>query len=36
MNMLDVGSIVGSLASGGVGGGALMAIIGVVKNMMGR
>lgn len=27
--------IIGSVASGGVGGGALMAIIGVIKGMMG-
>jgi uncharacterized membrane protein YeaQ/YmgE (transglycosylase-associated protein family) len=28
---LDVASIVGSIASGGVGGGALMAIVGALK-----
>ena len=33
---LDVTSIVSSLASGGVGGGVLMTIIGVVKNMMNK
>ena len=33
---MDIGSIIGSVASGGVGGGALMAIIGVVKNMMAK
>lgn len=32
---MDMSSILGSLASGGVGGGATMAIIGMVKNMMG-
>jgi hypothetical protein len=31
---MDIGSIVSSLASGGVGGGAMMAIVGVVKGMM--
>ena len=33
---LDVGSVVGSVATGGVGGGALMAIIGMVRGAMGR
>ncbi|MCP4229360.1 MAG: hypothetical protein GY771_04340 [bacterium] len=33
---MDIGSIVGSIASGGVGGGVLMAIIGVIKNAMGK
>lgn len=33
---LDIGSIVSSVATGGVGGGALLAIVGVVKNMMSR
>ena len=33
---LDIGSIVGSLASGGVGGGVIMAVIGVVKNMLAK
>ena len=33
---MDMGNILGNLASGGVGGGALMAIIGVVKNMMAK
>lgn len=32
---LDIGSIVGQLASGGVGGGVLLAIVGVVRNAMG-
>ena len=34
-NNMDISSILGSVASGGVGGGALMAIIGVIKNAMG-
>ena len=33
---LDLGSIVSSVAGGGVGGGVLMAIIGVIRNMMGK
>jgi uncharacterized membrane protein YeaQ/YmgE (transglycosylase-associated protein family) len=33
---LDIGSIVSSLASGGVGGGVLMAIVGVLKGMMSK
>jgi hypothetical protein len=33
---LDIGSIISSVASGGVGGGVLMAIIGIVKNMMAK
>ena len=33
---VDIGSIVGSLASGGVGGGIVMAVIGAIKNAMGR
>lgn len=36
MGGTDMASIITSLASGGVGGGALMAIIGVVKNMMAK
>ena len=31
---MDMAGIVGSLASGGVGGGALMAVIGTIKNQM--
>jgi uncharacterized membrane protein YeaQ/YmgE (transglycosylase-associated protein family) len=31
---LDIGAIVGQIASGGIGGGALMAIVGIIKNMM--
>ncbi len=33
---LELGSIVSSVAGGGVGGGVLMAIIGVIRNMMGK
>ena len=33
---LDIGSIISSIASGGVGGGVLMAIVGVVKGMMAK
>jgi uncharacterized membrane protein YeaQ/YmgE (transglycosylase-associated protein family) len=33
---MDIGSIVGSVASGGVGGGVLLAIIGAVKNALGK
>lgn len=33
---MDMTSIIASLASGGVGGGALMAIVGAVKNMMAK
>lgn len=33
---LDLGGIVGSLAGGTVGGGALMAIIGVIKSAMSK
>ena len=33
---LDIGSIISSVATGGVGGGALLAIVGVVRNMMGN
>jgi hypothetical protein len=33
---LDVGSIIGNIISGGVGGGILMAIVGLIKNMMGK
>jgi len=33
---MDVGSIIGSLASGGVGGGVLMAVIGLVKKAIAR
>ena len=33
---LDVSSILGSVASGGVGGGVLMAIVGAIKSMMAK
>ena len=33
---LDIGSILASVAGGGVGGGVLMAIIGVIRNAMGK
>lgn len=33
---MDMGSIISSIASGGVGGGVLMAVIGVVKKMMAK
>lgn len=33
---MDIGSIIGSIASGGVGGGALLAIIGVIKKALGK
>ncbi len=33
---LDFGSIISSVASGGVGGGVLMAIVGVLKGMMAK
>ena len=32
---LDIGSIVGQVASGGVGGGVLMVIVGLIKQFMG-
>ena len=33
---LDIGTIVSSLISGGAGGAGAMAIVGVLKNMMGK
>ena len=33
---LDVASVLGSVASGGVGGGALMAIIGLIKSVLAK
>ncbi len=33
---LDIGSILSSVASGGVGGGVVMAIVGVLKQMMAK
>ena len=31
---MDLGGIIGSIAGGGVGGGVLMAIVGLIKNAM--
>ena len=31
---MDIGSIIGSIASGGVGGGVLLAIVGFIKKAM--
>jgi hypothetical protein len=33
---LDLGSLIGNIVSGGVGGGILMAIVGLIKNLMGK
>lgn len=33
---MDIGGIVGSIAGGGVGGGALMAIIGVIRKAISK
>jgi uncharacterized membrane protein YeaQ/YmgE (transglycosylase-associated protein family) len=33
---LDLASVLGSVASGGVGGGVLMAIVGFIKNRMAK
>ncbi len=33
---MDIGSIIGSIASGGVGGGAVMAVIGMIKKAMAK
>lgn len=33
---MDIGSILGSIASGGVGGGVLMAIIGIIKKAISK
>lgn len=33
---MDIGSIIGSLASGGVGGGVIMAVIGLIRNGMAK
>lgn len=32
----DIASIIGSLAGGGVGGGVLMAIVGIIKKALGK
>jgi len=34
-NNMDISSILGAVGSGGVGGGVLMAIIGMIRNAMG-
>jgi uncharacterized membrane protein YeaQ/YmgE (transglycosylase-associated protein family) len=33
---LDIGSIISSVASGGVGGGVLLAIVGIIKSAMAK
>ena len=33
---LDIGTIIGQVASGGVGGGVLLAVVGMIKNAMGK
>ena len=33
---LDIGAIIGQVASGGVGGGVVLAIVGVIRNMMAK
>lgn len=33
---MDIGSIIGTVASGGVGGGVLMVIIGLIKKVLGK
>lgn len=33
---MDIGSIIGTVASGGVGGGVLMAVIGLIKKVLGK
>lgn len=33
---MDISSILGSIAGGGVGGGVLMAIVGMIKNAMNK
>ena len=33
---LAIGDIIGSIAGGGVGGGVLMAIIGVIRSLLGK
>lgn len=33
---LDIGAIISSVASGGIGGGIVMAIVGVLKSMMAK
>jgi len=33
---MDVGSVIGNIAGGGIGGGVLLAIVGAIKNVMGK
>ncbi|MBA3816117.1 MAG: hypothetical protein H0X29_06290 [Parachlamydiaceae bacterium] len=33
---LDIGSIIGDIASGGIGGGALLAIVSLIKNALNK
>lgn len=33
---MDIGGIIGSIASGGVGGGVVMAVIGIIKKAMAK
>jgi hypothetical protein len=33
---LDFGAIIGQVVGGGVGGGAVLALVGVVRNMIGK
>jgi uncharacterized membrane protein YeaQ/YmgE (transglycosylase-associated protein family) len=33
---MDIGSLLGTVATGGVGGGVLLAVVGVIKNMMAK
>ena len=33
---MDIGSIVGQLASGGVGGGVVLAVVGMIRNAMAK
>ena len=33
---VDVSSVIGSIAGGGVGGGVLLAIVGAIRNAMGK
>lgn len=33
---VNVGSVIGSIAAGGIGGGVLLAIVGAIKNLMGK
>ena len=33
---MDIGSIIGMVASGGVGGGVLMVVVGLIKKLLGK